>query len=60
MQFPLYDQWTGYSAGERCSTRELPVELIATIPLGDIRLMLDYVESEPESLPSAQRVSRRP
>jgi hypothetical protein len=35
-----YDRHTGYAAGERCSTRDLPLDLYAALHARGIRLML--------------------
>jgi hypothetical protein len=36
----VYDRYTGYQAGERCSTRDLPLDLAAALKPRGIRLML--------------------
>ncbi len=35
-----YDRWTGYGPGERCSGRDLPLELFAALQRRGIRLLL--------------------
>ena len=35
-----YDRCTGYASGERCSTRDLPLELYRVLKPRGIRLML--------------------
>jgi len=37
---PTYDRWTGYRPGERCSTRDLPLDLHRVLHPRGIRLML--------------------
>ncbi len=36
----VYDRYTGYTPGERCSTRDLPLDLYRALQRRDIKLML--------------------
>jgi hypothetical protein len=50
-----YDKCTGYAPGERCSTRDLPLELQAALKPKGIRLMLYLPCQTPTGDPRAQK-----
>ncbi|MGA1236314.1 MAG: alpha-L-fucosidase [Limisphaerales bacterium] len=50
-----YDEQTGYSAGARCSTRDLPLHLYAALQPRGIRLLLYLPCQAPNRDPAAQR-----
>lgn len=50
-----YDRWTGYKPGERCSRRDLPLELYKALHPKGIRLMLYVPGQVPNRDPRAQK-----
>jgi lysophospholipase L1-like esterase/alpha-L-fucosidase len=50
-----YDRWTGYAAGERCSTRDLPLDLYRVLNPKGIRLMLYLPCQTPNADKRAQK-----
>jgi hypothetical protein len=50
-----YDRYTGYAPGERCSTRDLPMDLYDALHARGIKLMLYLPCQTPNADPSAQK-----
>jgi hypothetical protein len=50
-----YDRFTGYDTGERCSLRDLPMDLYRVLSARDIRLMLYLPCQAPNADPLAQK-----
>jgi hypothetical protein len=51
----IYDRCTGYAPGERCSTRDLPLDLYRVLKSRGIRLMLYLPCQTPHADPRAQK-----
>ncbi len=50
-----YDRYTGYAPGEKCSTRDLPLELYRALKPKGIKLMLYVTGQVPNRDPRAQK-----
>lgn len=50
-----YDRITGYAAGQRCSSRDLPMDLYKALSARDIKLMLYLPCQVPNADPRAQK-----